>query len=98
VRRDMMNDDERRLDPYIQGAIEPAPAVISINGTVTSLAITMFMAISVGVPSNGRYILYNAKGPSLRSVTASPNPTCYICSRSGVLGRGDTQPLFTRNE
>jgi molybdopterin/thiamine biosynthesis adenylyltransferase/proteasome lid subunit RPN8/RPN11 len=98
VRRDMMNETERRLDPYIQGAREPAPAVISINSTVTSLAVTMFMAITVGIPSEGRYVLYNAKGPSLRSVTASRNPACYICSPIGVLGRGDAQALFTRDE
>ena len=98
VRRDMMNEEERRLDPYIQGAREPAPAVISINSTMTSLAVTMFMAITLGIPSEGRYVLYNANKPSLRSVTASRNPTCYICSPSGVLGRGDAQALFTRNE
>lgn len=98
VRRDMMNEEERRHDPYIQGAREPAPAVISINSTVTSLAITMFMAVTLGIPSEGRYVLYNANRPSLRSVTARQNPTCYICSPSGVLGRGDAQALFTRNE
>lgn len=98
VRRDMMDDEERRLDPYIQGAHEPAPAVISINATITSLAVTMFMAITVGVPSDGRYILYNAKGPTLRSVRATQNPACYICSPLGVLARGDSQSLFTRDE
>ncbi|NOT20407.1 MAG: ThiF family adenylyltransferase [Sideroxydans sp.] len=98
VRRDMMNEEERRLDPYIQGAQEPAPAVISINSTVTSLAVTMFMSITLGIPSEGRYVLYNANRPSLRSVTASQNPTCYICSPSGVLGRGNSQALFTRND
>jgi molybdopterin/thiamine biosynthesis adenylyltransferase len=98
VRRDMMNEEERSLDPYIQGAHEPAPAVVSINSTVTSLAVTMFMSIILGIPSEGRYVLYNANKPSLRSVTASQNPTCYICSPSGVLGRGNSQALFTRNE
>lgn len=97
VRRDMMDEEERRLDPYIQGAREPAPSVISINGTVTSLAITMFMAITVGIPSLARHVLYNAKGPSLRPVTATGHPTCYICSASGVLASGDAQALFTRD-
>jgi len=98
VRRDMMNEEERRLDPYILGAREPAPAVISINSTVTSLAVTMFMAITLGIQSEGRYVLYNASKPSLRLVTANRNPKCYICSPSGVLGRGDAQTLFTRNQ
>jgi molybdopterin/thiamine biosynthesis adenylyltransferase len=98
VRRDMMSEAERRADPYIQGATEPAPAVVSINGTMSSLAVTMFMSMTIGVPSEGRYVLYDARRPSLRSVAAASHPSCYICSRSGVLGRGDAQALFTRDE
>jgi molybdopterin/thiamine biosynthesis adenylyltransferase len=98
VRRDMMNEAERRTDPYIQGAREPAPAVVSINGTIASLAVTMFMAITIGVPSAGRYVLYDARRPSLRTVAAASNPNCYICSANGVFGRGDAQELFTRDE
>ena len=67
VRRDMMNAEERSRDQYIQGAHEPAPAVISINGTVTSMAMTMFLAMMVGVPSAARHLLYDARAP----VTAS---------------------------
>lgn len=98
VRQDMMNEEERRFDPYIQGAREPAPSVISINSTVASLAVMMFMAITLGIPSESRYVLYNASKPLLRSVTASRNPTCYICSPNGVLGRGDSQALFARSQ
>jgi len=98
VRRDMMNEIERDRDPYIQGAYEPAPAVISINGTVASLAVTMFLAISIGVPSEGRYVLYDARLPSLRTASFPCNPDCYICSSKGALARGDLQPLFTRDD
>jgi molybdopterin/thiamine biosynthesis adenylyltransferase len=98
VRRDMMNVEERQRDVYIQGANEPAPAVISINGTVTSIAMTMFLAMTVGVPSDGRHILYNARTPSLRVVSFTRNSNCYICSSRGVLARGDAQPLFTRDD
>jgi molybdopterin/thiamine biosynthesis adenylyltransferase/proteasome lid subunit RPN8/RPN11 len=98
VRRDMMNADERQRDTYIQGAHEPAPAVISINGTITSIAITMFLAMTVGLPSSGRHILYDARIPSLRAVSFTQNPNCYICSAKGVLARGDSQPLFTRDD
>jgi molybdopterin-synthase adenylyltransferase len=98
VRRDMMNTEERKRDVYIQGANEPAPAVISINGTVTSIAVTMFLAMTVGVPSDGRHILYNARTPSLRAVSFTRNPNCYICSSRGVLARGEAQPLFTRDD
>lgn len=98
VRRDMMNAEERQRDVYIQGATEPAPAVVSINGTVTSIAITMFLAMTVGLPSDGRHILYNARTPSLRAVSFTRNPNCYICSSRGVLARGDAQHLFTRDD
>lgn len=97
VRRDMMNAEERQRDVYILGTNEPAPAVISINGTVTSIAMTMFLAMTVGVPSDGRHILYNARTPSLRAVSFTRNPNCYICSSRGVLARGEAQPLFTRD-
>jgi molybdopterin-synthase adenylyltransferase len=93
-----MNYEERQRDVYIQGSHEPAPAVISINGTVTSIAMTMFLAMTVGVPSDGRHILYNARTPSLRAVAFTQNPNCYICSPSGVLARGDAQTLFTRDD
>lgn len=97
VRRDLMSEQERNLDPYIEGANEPAPAVISINGTLTSLAVTMFMGMTVGVPTDGRYVLYNARKPSLRAVVGRQTPNCYICSPEGVLARGDSQPLYTRD-
>ena len=98
VRRDMMTAEERRRDPYILGAHEPAPAVVSINATVMSLAMTMFLAMMVGVPSEGRHVLYNARSPTLKSVSVSRNPDCYICSSRGALAKGDKQPLLTRDD
>ncbi|TAL07005.1 MAG: hypothetical protein EPO07_00965, partial [Verrucomicrobia bacterium] len=49
VRRDLLTDFERRTDPYILGEPEPAPAVISLNSTMASLAVTMFLNAVVGV-------------------------------------------------
>jgi molybdopterin/thiamine biosynthesis adenylyltransferase len=98
IRRDMMTADERKRDPYILGGHEPAPAVISINATITSLAMTMFLAMMVGVPSQGRHVLYNARSPSLKSVSVPSNPECYICSSRGALAKGEQQPLFTRDD
>ena len=98
IRRDMMSTFERKLDSYIQGDQEPAPAVISINGTVASLAITMFMAYVTGIPSSARYILYNAIDSTLRSVSSTSVTNCYICSRTGTLARGDSISLFARQD
>jgi len=98
VRRDMMTAFERRLDPYLQGAREPAPAVISLNSTVASLAMTMFMGFVTHIPSSGRYLLYNASTSNLRAVRAEARDNCYICSRAGVYGRANTRDLYARQD
>jgi molybdopterin/thiamine biosynthesis adenylyltransferase len=98
VRRDMMSAFERKLDPYISGERVVAPAVISINGTVASLAATMFMAVVTGIPSRARHLIYNALNSTLRSVRAAPADNCYICSRSGTLARGDSVSLYARDD
>jgi hypothetical protein len=94
----MMTAFERQADPYMRGAREPAPAVMSLNGTVSSLAVTMLLAVAAGVPMKGRHILLNAMVPSIRTVRPVPDPSCYICSRTGSLGRGDSWPLFARQD
>lgn len=98
VRRDMMSAFERKSDPYIQGAHEPAPAVISINATSVSLAVTMLMGFVTDVPLQARYLIYNAMTSTLRSVRSAPKPDCYICSHAGALARGGSQRLFARQD
>lgn len=98
VRRDMMSDFERKADPYIEGANEPAPSVISLNGTVVSLAITMLLGVATSVPTDARHLIYNARTASLRSARATPKDDCFICSREGVFARGDAQSLFARTD
>jgi molybdopterin/thiamine biosynthesis adenylyltransferase len=98
VRRDMMTPFERQADPYIQGDREPAPAVMSLNGTVSSLAISMMLAVFAGVPIKSRHLLYNAMASALRTARAEPKPDCFVCSRSGALARGNSWPLFARED
>jgi molybdopterin-synthase adenylyltransferase len=96
VRQDMMTDFERKADPYIRGDREPAPAVISLNGTVASLAVTMLLATVTELPVPARHVLYNGIASTMRPVRAEPSSNCYICSRSGSFARGDSWPLFAR--
>lgn len=96
VRQDLMSDVERRADPYISGVRVPAPAVISLNGSVVSLAVTMLLGMVTEAPIGGRYLLYNALTPSLRTVRAKAQPNCFICSQRGALGRGDSLGLYAR--
>lgn len=96
IRRDLLNDFERKSDPYISGIREPQPSVISLNSTVASLAVTMFLAATAGIPSKARFQLYNAISGNLRGVVNLPNPVCVVCSSNGALGRGDEWPLPAR--
>jgi hypothetical protein len=98
VRRDMMSTFERQADPYLQGAREPAPAVMSLNSTVASLSVTMLLSVVAGVPVNARHVLYNAISSSLRSVRVNPEENCYICSKAGAVARGDSWPLLARQD
>jgi molybdopterin/thiamine biosynthesis adenylyltransferase len=98
VRRDMANEAERRLDPYIVGGAEPAPSVISLNGTVVSLAVSMVLALVAGVPIPARHVIYNAMNSTLRSVRGKSSNNCFICSRSGALAWGDRRRLFARED
>ncbi|MDR3682103.1 MAG: ThiF family adenylyltransferase [Geothrix sp.] len=98
VRQDMMTQFERKADPYFRGARVPAPAVISLNGSVSSIAVTMFLGVVAGFPVEARYVLQNMMNSSARPVTAKPDPACFICSRSGAMGRGDQWRLMARQD
>ena len=98
VRRDMLSESERRLDPYIVGGREPAPSVISLNGAVVSLAVSMLLGIVAGAPIDATQVIYNARASTLRSVRGTSSSDCFICSTKGILGWGDGRALFTRHD
>lgn len=100
VRRDLLSDTERQKDPYILGAplVEPQPSVISINGTVASLAVTMLLAVAVGIPSLARHQIYRGVEGLVRRVAGPPVPNCVVCSRHGALARGDLWSLPWRKD
>jgi len=98
VRRDLMTDFERQKDPYIIGQPEPAPAVISLNSTMASLAVTMFLNAVVGVPGSARFLNYNAITGICRPAICTPHPSCVVCSYRGAIARGDEWPLPARQD
>ena len=98
VRRDLMTDFERKADPYILGYPEPAPAVISLNSTMASLAVTMFLNAVAGVPGSARFLNYNAMTGICRPVICTPHPSCVVCSFRGAIARGDEWPLPARQD
>ena len=98
IRRDMMDELEKKSDPYIQGVRIPAPSVVSLNGTVVSLAISMLLGLVTSIPVNSRHLIYDAMTPRLRSVTTCAKGDCFICSRSGTFGLGDGNDLYARKD
>lgn len=96
VRQEFMTSEQRAQDPYFLGEGEPQPAVISLNSTMSSLAVTMFLAVVAKFPSRARHLVYDALQGRVRSATASQYPTCVVCSKHGALGQGDMLPLPVR--
>jgi hypothetical protein len=98
VRRDLLTEFERQSDPYIVGDVQPAPAVISLNSTIASLATTMFLNVAVGVPGSARLLNYDAISGTTRSAVAAAHAGCIVCSDRGALARADEWPLPARQD
>ncbi len=97
IRREMMNEAQIKADPYfISNTGEPQPAVISLNGTISSLAVTMFLGVVTNIPTNARLQYYDGFKGAIRSVIQTQNPACIVCSKNGALGLGDKLVLPTR--
>jgi molybdopterin/thiamine biosynthesis adenylyltransferase len=99
IRVDSLPPDEvRRLrgEGYIEGAQSGVPSVISVNTTLASLAVTMFLSLLTGlseVPRTATEQLYDVKDGTVFKSTPVPNTKCPVCGEGGVLGLGDTQPV-----
>ena len=93
VRRDLQTAQVRNMDPYFIGEGEPAPAVISINTTMASLAVTMFLSAVLGIPGQARLQVYDGIRGTVRVATAEPIGGCVVCSTAGYLALGDSASL-----
>lgn len=96
IRREMLTPEQRNADPYVQGHREPQPAVVSLNSTMASLAMTMFMGAVTAVPAQARFQMYDGIRGSVRNATATRRPACIVCSREGALTQGLRWPLPVR--
>jgi molybdopterin-synthase adenylyltransferase len=96
IRQEMLTPEQRTADPYVQGQREPQPAVVSLNSTMASLGLTMFMGSVTDVPAQARFQLYDGVRGTIRNATASRNETCIVCSAGGSLAKGLRWPLPTR--
>jgi molybdopterin/thiamine biosynthesis adenylyltransferase len=92
--------EAERARGYIQGIDEPAPAVVSINGVVASLAVTELLARVTGFAGSDarpNLLLYRAADGVVRRTSPASKSACVTCSVSGHLGAGDLgSPPWTR--
>jgi hypothetical protein len=92
---DLQSARQRRADPYfLEIAGIKQPAVVSLNGTVASQAITIFLSAVAGVPVTARSIRFRVVRGDARVIDTEPRRGCVNCSaESGFLGKGDLHPL-----
>lgn len=87
---------EERTHGY--GVDEPAPAVISLNGVISSAMVTEIMLLLAGSNiKSSRSLppisLYSAFNRSLVAIEPHDFPDCPTCGSDGVLGIGDLAPI-----
>jgi len=84
-------DQEREIAlGYIHGAAGPAPAVVSINGVVASLAVSSFLRWAVGTSAieGGEWVYRNYAG-DVRRQGHRRDPSCPVCAPDARFGRCD---------
>lgn len=94
VRRDLLTKDARDEDPYIVGFQEPQPAVVSINGSVTSSAVTMFLTAVTALPSNARHLVGRPLEGTVRAAVGTQRSDCVVCSPQNAFARADSWPVM----
>jgi hypothetical protein len=98
VRWELMSQAQRRADPYFENASVPQPAVMPLNGIVTSAAVAMFMSAITGYPGDARLLHYDGLRGSMRPQILPQRHLCIVCSSDGALARGDAWNLPVRQE
>jgi molybdopterin-synthase adenylyltransferase len=93
IREELMTPEERAADPYFNSGGVHQPAVISLNSTMVSLAVTMFLAAFVGIPGKARWQSYDAVAGTVRVFGTAADSDCPVCGNSGLIAAGDSQPL-----
>lgn len=84
---------EGKLPSYVQGQNIAAPSVISLNGTVASLAVTEFLNLVTGFVqrSTRTYLVYDGMNGLVKACALLPVSDCHLCTEVKALG--DRVPL-----
>ena len=78
---------------YISGLEEPAPAVISLNATVASLAVTELINLVVGFKPIAHTIYYDILRSRVEELRGQAIENCITCGKQGILALGDLEPF-----
>jgi hypothetical protein len=78
---------------YIEGADVKAPAVHHLNGVVAHLTVGEIHNLLAPFKEFISYQTYNQLSGELMPLAIKRNPTCAICSDTGLLGLGDLEPI-----
>ncbi|MGE3433489.1 MAG: ThiF family adenylyltransferase [Ramlibacter sp.] len=98
VRWEMMSVAQRRADPYFENASVPQPAVMPLNGVVTSAAVAMFLSAFTSYPGEARMLHYDGIRGSVRPQVMPCRHNCIVCGPAGAIARGNSWSLPVRHE
>jgi hypothetical protein len=77
---------------YVRGTGQtPAPADITLNTTIASMAVQEFVDMMAGrlMTSQENYYLFDATVPRIERFSIGRNPGCTMCGPDGICGMGD---------
>lgn len=94
IREELMTPEQRVADPYFnsqEGVHQPA--VISLNSTMVSLTVTMFLFAFLGIPGRARWQSFDGIAGTVRVLASKPDPECSVCGVDGVTALAGSRPL-----
>jgi len=74
----------RKSQGYVSGADVPSPSVVSLNGTVASVAVTEFLALVTGFRPARTYTFYDMLEQRMVPRLVQPDQKCIACSVKGL--------------
>ncbi|MCG7400385.1 HesA/MoeB/ThiF family protein [Caballeronia zhejiangensis] len=93
IREELMTREDRAADPYFNEGGQRQPAVISLNSTMVSMAITMLLGAFTSIPVTARWQQYSALTGQVRLRTAEVRGDCATCGPRGAIGAGVSRTL-----
>jgi len=81
---------------YIKGVNIPQPSLISLNMTICSLAVTQIVFFLTGLQPIDYYLYYDFLKGSITKIDAERKKDCIVCSKEGLLGKGDTIKIINK--